>query len=113
CVINVVPKFRLTNISNNELRGLLPGEQFQLTTNFDPPFGQVRWTNLSCPGIVSEDGMVTIPSSSVSGCFGALNCTIRAELIDIDGETCPNLVLTDGSVNTFETVRIIVDPVYP
>jgi hypothetical protein len=92
CEINVVPRLEVANVEGNTITGLLPGDQFQLITNYDPPYGQVVWYNLDCPNIVTPDGLLTIPQVLSSNCFGALDCTIRVVLVDIEGEACDNLI---------------------
>lgn len=115
CIVNVVEPFRALNVEGNELRGLLPGDTFQILTNYDPPNGEVIWQNVSCPGIVTPDGIIRIPRPNITNCFGALDCTIRAVLVGIDGDTCDNLISGEiGSENyRYIDFRIIVDPVFP
>lgn len=112
CVLHVIPEFQLINVQNEEIRGLLPGESFQILTNYDPPDGTVIWQNLDCQNLVSPDGIVTIPPTAVSNCFGAVDCYIRGSVSTVSDNLlnlCPNI--TDGSI--YIDVRIVVDPVFP
>lgn len=112
CILHVIPEFQLINVLNDEIRGLLPGDTFQIETNYDSPEGTVTWQNLDCQNIVTPTGLVTIPPIFVNNCFGALDCYIRGTVTDVSDDLvnlCPNI--TDGSV--FIDVRIVTDPVYP
>lgn len=112
CLLHVIPEFQLLNVRNNEIRGLLPGDTFQILTNYDSPEGTVVWQNLDCQSTVSPTGLVTIPPVTASSCFGAMDCYIRGTVTEVSDNIvniCPNI--TDGSI--YIDIRIVVDPVYP
>jgi hypothetical protein len=114
CTLHVVPEFQLVNVENEEIRGLLPGDTFQIETNYDAPEGTVTWQNLDCQNLVSPTGLLTIPPTVVGDCFGAIDCYVRGTVTEVSESfvmtnLCPNL--TDGSI--FIDVRIVIDPVFP
>ncbi len=109
CVLNVVDPLIITNVQGDTISGLIPGETFQITTNYAYPFAV--WENLDCPNVVSPSGFVTIPNVLGDNCFGALDCSIRVRLTSLPFPGCDSLV--DGHTAIFLDLRIIVDPVYP
>ena len=114
CEIGVVEEFKIINVIGDTITGLVPGDTFQLESNFISDGNQVVkrpvvWTNLDCQNLVSPSGLITIPKNYRSSCFGAIDCYIRGTVVDFPDANCPNL--ENGSV--FKDFRIIVDPVYP
>lgn len=109
CDVNVIDEFVATNVAEgNVIKGLLPGDTFKITTNYDPPYGIIEWENVDCDNIVQTDGTIVIPKPSVHNCFGALKCSVRARLIEIsEYEMCQNV---EGMYLDF---YIEVDPVFP
>lgn len=112
CVINVVEQLRLLNVEGDTITGLIPGEQFQLITNYPSyPDEGVEWENLDCPNIVSRSGLITVPLRPNDQCFGEVDCKIRCRLTGIPDLECTNL--TEGEDQVYFDIRIIVDPVFP
>lgn len=102
--ITVVERIKLTNIVNNRIDYLLPGDSFQISTNYDN--SEIIWETIDNDGIpvVTDNGLVVINSSPADQCFGAINCIVRAKRIQTG--ICSSLVDTVD-------IRIIVNPVYP
>jgi hypothetical protein len=119
CFLRVVDRIKILNIEGNTLTGLVPGEEFQIITNYmvdntGGPTPEVEtvalvWENVTCPNIVDPYGLIKIPARANDDCFGALDCIIRAQFVGAPEAICGNL--TDGSV--FVDIRVIVDPVFP
>jgi hypothetical protein len=108
CELDVVAPLELLNVDGDKIIGLLPGDSFQIIDSYTAAGGVVTWTNLDCPNIVTESGLITIPTYFVDSCFGALDCFIRGTVTTVPDATCANLENV-----YFVDVRIIVDPVFP
>jgi hypothetical protein len=108
CELQVVDRFKLTNVVGDTIIGLGPGDVFQITDNYTPAGGTVVWENLGCNNVVSADGTITIPKVPADPCFGAMDCYIRGRVIHVPGATCTNL---DNEY--FVDIRILVDPIFP
>lgn len=110
CHLFVQPRLEVLNVEGDVITGLVPGDSFQLITTYEYP--DLVWENLSCPNIVTPEGLIYIPKTSNSNnCFGMLDCYIRARLVNIEGSECDNI--TSGENQAIVDLRIIVDPVYP
>lgn len=111
CSLTVVERLKILNVEGDTLLGLGPGETFQIQTNYG---SSVRWENLDCPNVVTETGLIVIPSRVGDECFGALDCYIRGVLIGAypGGEVCENLIEGGDNAVTI-TLRIIIVPVFP
>jgi hypothetical protein len=109
CNLSILDRIRIYNIEGDVLAGMVPGETLQIQSNYSYPF--LVWENVSCPNIVTPDGVITIPSRLNDSCFGDLDCYIQGKLVGVPGETCPNI--TSPNENITILIRIIVDPVYP
>lgn len=100
--ITVVLQLQVTNLTNNELTSLFPGDKFLLETNY--PTNEVVWTTIGdCEQIVTPGGNINLNTSVADACFGSLECTIRG--------TVPNTNCS-GLFN-YVDVKIKVNPVYP
>jgi hypothetical protein len=111
CDIHIIERLELLNVEGNIISGLVPGETLQLYTNY--PENSVRWENLTCQNIVSPLGLITIPKVPGDSCFGALDCTIRARIVDVPDQVCNNIITSSEEGVAFLDFRIIVDPVFP
>lgn len=109
CILNVVDRPRILNVDGDTITGMVPGESLQIVSNYTYP--DLVWYNVDCPNIVTEGGLVTIPSRLFDNCFGAIDCYIQGRLVSIPGQTCTNL--TNGDAQLIINLRVIVDPVYP
>jgi hypothetical protein len=118
CSFSVVPRFEILNVIGDTITGLVPGDLFQLKTNYDfpddagVPRGTVVWENLDCDKLVSPSGLISIPQNYRNPCFGMTDCYIRARILRVPGAECPNLT-EGGSHELFEDVRIKINPVFP
>lgn len=118
CNLFIMPRLKVINVVGDTIAGLVPGDTFQILTNYEYP--NFVWENIDCPNIVSQNGIIHIPSRMNDTCFGALDCYIRGKLINIpigtpeipvEGNLCDNLTSGDSQLSV--TLRIITDPVYP
>lgn len=112
CAINVIDEFEVLNVDGDIVSGLVPGDTFQLVTNYDVDDGEVLWENLNCANLVSSTGLITIPKDYKNSCFGAFDCEIRAHVLAIPGGGCDNLVY-GGDNEITKDLRILVEPTYP
>jgi hypothetical protein len=99
--VKVIEPLKLSNTSNS-LNDLLPGQSFQLLTNY--PESQVTWsTTYGDIPIVTSTGLIIIPTNPADNCFGGLEATILGVLTDTTG--C-------GLTSSVE-VSVTVNPVFP
>lgn len=117
CQIDVIDRVKIYNVEGDTIRGLVPGDVFQIRTNYDvenwtgsEPLNLV-WTNVDCPNLVQPNGLVVIPKIYSDSCYGAKDCYIEAALVNVPGSTCNNF--TTGANQYKIRLRIIVDPVFP
>jgi hypothetical protein len=111
CEINVIEEFEVTNVEGDTILGLVPGDTFQLKTNYDNG-GEVIWENINCQNLVSSTGLITIPKNYRDTCFGSVDCTIKAHVLSIPGGECDNLVYGGANEITKE-LRVYVEPTFP
>lgn len=107
--VNVINRPEVLNVVGNTITGLLPGETFQLLSNYSYP--DIIWENIGDVQLVSDTGLLAIPNRLNDPCFGALDTYIRARLVGVSGYVCNNLDTTAEGVTI--DFRVIVDPVYP
>lgn len=120
CVLKIIDDLEIINVDGDTLTGLVPGDKFQLLTNY-PEFvptaeepnvrfrRSIEWTNLDCQNLVTPEGLLTIPKNYRDSCFGAVDCYIRATVKYFPRDRCPNLL--NGQL--YKDIRVIVNPVYP
>lgn len=117
CYINVIPRLEVLNITGDVIEGLVPGEAFQLVTNYDDieTVRGVYWENLTCENLVSPTGLIYVPKNFQNGCFGKVDCYIRARMVRFPGPgevDCLNLA-PGGNQEYYKDFRILIDPIYP
>lgn len=99
--INVIKKLELIN-TTSLISDLLPGEEFQIETNY--PNHLVNWQTLDNDfPIVTPSGLIIINTNAADNCFGSLNCTIRGTLQGIE----------DCNIESYVDIKIKVNPVFP
>lgn len=100
--ITVVKQLVVTNVEDNLITDLLPGDSLLLSTNY--PTDEVIWTTLNGHNsVVTPGGNIFLTNSVADSCFGKIDCTIRGTVVSEDCVDLPNFV----------DIRIKIDPVYP